>query len=136
MFYLTKIVNGRINVSEPEYLTVTDGLTITNGEALVLTSGKLDKCPDTTVPKFIAGADLSANDTNRVIPVIRVESNQIYSAPLSVVPTAAVVEGAKVTLNVVDGAALGVTADTTSGVATIVSLNGATKAGDKVLVKF
>lgn len=136
MFYLTKIVNGRINVSEPEFLTVTDGLTITNGEALVLASGKLAKCPATTVPEFIAGADLSANDTNRVIPVIRVESNQIYSAPLSVVPTAAVVEGAKVTLNVVDSAALGVTADTTSGVATIVSLNGATKAGDKVLVKF
>ena len=133
MFYLTKIVNGRINVSEPEYHTVTNGLNITNGEALVLASGKLAKCSATTVPQFIAGADLSANDTNRVIPVIRVESNQVYSAPLNAAPTAAVVEGTKVTI---DGDALGVTADTTSGVATIVSLNGATKAGDKVLVKF
>lgn len=130
MFYLTKIVNGRINVSESEYLTVTDGLTITNGEALVLTSGKLAKCSATTVPQFIAGADLSATDTNRVIPVIRVESNQIYEAPVTAVPASI---GIKVAL---DGDALGVTNATTNGVATIVSLNGATKAGDKVLVKF
>jgi len=135
MFFLTKIENGRTNVSEPEYLTVTESLAITNGEALKLTSGKLAKCTATDAPKYIAGADLSATDTDRIIPVIRVESNQVYSAPISAAPGSLAV-GSKVTLNLVSNAAVGVTTVTTNGVATIVSLNGATKADDKVLVRF
>jgi hypothetical protein len=76
--------------------------------------------------------EVSANDTDRNIAVCRVESNQIFEAPITAAPTALNV-GDKVTLA---DTGLGVTATTQSGVATIVSLNGAANAGDKILVRF
>ena len=126
MFYLAKIENGRMNVPEPEYLEA--GAAIACGEALVLTDGKLAKCGATVAPKYIAMSEAAAG---AVVPVCRVESNQVYDVPVSAAPTALKV-GDKVTL---DSDALGVTATTTSGVATIVSLNGATKAGDIITVR-
>ena len=126
MFYLAKIENGRMNVPEPEYLEA--GVAIACGEALVLTDGKLAKCGATVAPKYIAMSEAAAG---AVVPVCRVESNQVYDVPVSAAPTALKV-GDKVTL---DSDALGVTATTTSGVVTIVSLNGATKAGDIITVR-
>lgn len=127
MFYLAKIENGRMNVPEPEYLEA--GAAIACGEALVLADGKLTKCGATVAPKYVAMGD--AKDAGAVIPVCRVESNQVYDVPVSAAPTSLKV-GDKVTL---DSDALGVTATTTSGVVTIVSLNGATKAGDIITVR-
>jgi hypothetical protein len=127
MFYLAKIENGRMNVPEPEYLEA--GAAIACGEALVLADGKLTKCGETVAPKYVAMGDAKA--AGAVIPVCRVESNQVYDVPVSAAPTALKV-GDKVTL---DSDALGVTATTTSGVVTIVSLNGATKAGDIITVR-
>lgn len=132
MFRLIKIENARMNVPEPEYLTATASEAITIGEALVLASGALTKCGATTKPTFIAMAGLSADATDRVIPVCRVEPNQIYEVETAADASAAVV-GTKVTLHT-DG--LQVTATTTSGVAEIVSTNGAAAAGDKILVRF
>ena len=131
MFRLMKIENARINVPEPEYLDVTAAEAVSEGEALVLTSGKLTKCGATTAPQFIAMASLSADATKRTIAVCRVEKNQVYEVPVTAAPTSLNV-GDKVTLNT-DG--LQVTATTTSGVVTIVDLNGATAAGDKVVVR-
>lgn len=131
MFRLIKIENARINVPEPEYLDVTAAEAVSEGEALVLTSGKLTKCGATTAPQFIAMASLSADATKRTIAVCRVEKNQVYEVPVTAAPTSLNV-GDKVTLNT-DG--LQVTATTTSGVVTIVDLNGATAAGDKVVVR-
>lgn len=132
MFNLLKIENARQNVPEPEYLPVTASEEVALGEALVLTSGKLTKCGATTAPTFIAMRSCAADDTNRAIPVCRVESNQLYEVETSDDCSAAVV-GSKVTLHT-DG--LQVTATTTSGVATIVDLNGAEDAGDKIIVRF
>lgn len=131
MFRLMKIENARINVPEPEYLDVTAAEAVSEGEALVLASGKLTKCGATVAPEFIAMASLSAGATKRTIAVCRVEKNQVYEVPVTAAPTSLKV-GDKVTLNT-DG--LQVTATTTSGVVTIVDLNGATAAGDKVVVR-
>ena len=128
MFSLRKIEGGRINVFEPQYLTV-GATAVSTGEALVLTDGKLVKCGATAKPAFIALAD---GDANAEIAVGRVESNQIYEVPVSAAPTALTV-GSKVTLGA-DG--LTVTATTTSGVAEIVDLNGATASGDIIVVRF
>lgn len=76
-------------------------------------------------------ADCAATATNRIIPVARVEANQLYEVPVTAAPTS-LVEGSKVTLHT-DG--MQVTATTTSGVVTVESLNGAAAAGDNIVVR-
>lgn len=132
MFNLVKIENGRQNVGETVFLEVTASEAITKGEALVVSSGKLTKCGATAKPKYIALRDLSATATNRVIGVDPVTPGCIFETTFSATPTSLVV-GSVVTLHT-DG--LQVTATTTSGVATIVNMLGATASGDKVAVKF
>lgn len=126
MFRLIKIEGGRINVPEPLVLTV--GTTaVVSGQGLVLNGGVLVSA-NAGKPAFIALANGAAGAE---IPVARVEPNQIYEVSITAEPTALKV-GDKVTLS----AGTEVTATTTSGVAEIVSLNGATKAGDIVVVRF
>ena len=132
MFKLIKIQNARMNVPEPEFLEATASEAITEGEALVLSSGKLTKCGATAKPAYIAMASLAAAATQRRIPVCRVESNQLYEVAVNATPTSLNV-GDKVTLHT-DG--LVVTATTTSGVAEIADKNGAAAAGDKLIVRF
>lgn len=131
MFKLIKIENARMNVPEPEFLEVTASEAVEIGEALVLTSGKLTKCGATVAPQFIAMGIKTAADTNRTLAVCRVEKNQVYEVPVSAAPTS-LVPGSKVTL-AEDG--LSVTATTNSGVVTVVDLNGAKAAGDKIIVR-
>lgn len=131
MFKLIKIENARMNVPEPVFHEVTASEAVQLGEALVLTSGKLTKCGATVKPEFIAMADCAATATNRIIPVARVEANQLYEVPVTAAPTS-LVEGSKVTLHT-DG--MQVTATTTSGVVTVESLNGAAAAGDNIVVR-
>lgn len=131
MFKLLKIENARENVPSPVFLDVTASEAVAMGEALVLSGGTLTKCGATTAPAFIAMADLTAAAAKRTIPVARVASNQIYEVPVSAAPTSLKV-GDKVTLHT-DG--LQVTATTTSGVVTVENLNGATAAGDKIIVR-
>lgn len=128
MFKLIKIEGGRINVYEPQILPVGDSA-VKSGEALVLASGKLKRCEPNVVPTFIAIADAAANTE---VAVGRVESNQLYEVNASAAPTSLAV-GNKVTISN-DG--LSVTATTTSGVAEIVNLNGATAIGDTLVVRF
>lgn len=131
MFKLLKIENARMNVPEPVFYEATAGEAISVGEALVLTSGKLTKCTATTKPAFIAIGQLEASDANRKVAVCRVESNQVYEVPVTAAPTSLKV-GSKVTIHT-DG--LQVTATTTDGVVTVESLNGATAAGDTIVVR-
>ena len=131
MFKLLKIENARMNVPEPVFYEATANEAISVGEALVLTSGKLTKCPATTKPAFIAIGQLEASDANRKVAVCRVESNQVYEVPVTAAPTSLKV-GSKVTVHT-DG--LQVTATTTDGVVTVESLNGATAAGDTIVVR-
>ena len=126
MFTLRKIEGGRINVYEPLSYPVGTSA-VTEGQALVLSSGKLVKA--TGKPTFIA---LASGAANAEIAVGRVEPNQIYEVPVTAAPTSLAV-GAKVTV-ATDG--LGVTATTTDGVAEIVDLNGAIAANDTIYVRF
>lgn len=131
MFRLIKIENARMNVPEPVFHEVTASEAVQLGEALVLTSGKLTKCGATAKPEFIAMADCAADAAKRLIPVARVEANQLYEVPVTAAPTS-LVEGDKVTLHT-DG--MQVTATTTLGVVTVESLNGAAAAGDTIVVR-
>ena len=131
MFKLIKIENARQNVPEPVFHEVTASEAVVTGEALVLASGKLTRCGATVKPEFIAMTDCAAGDVKRIIPVARVEANQLYEVPIQAAP-ASLVPGSKVTLHT-DG--LQVTATTASGVVTVESLNGAGAAGDKIVVR-
>jgi len=131
MFRLLKIENARMNVPEPVYLDVKASEAVEEGEALVLTSGKLTKCGATATPEYIAMAAKAATDTARTIPACRVESNQVYAVPVTAAPTS-LVAGSKVTLYT-DG--LQVTATTTDGVVTVVDTNGAKAIGDEIIVR-
>ena len=131
MFKLIKIENARMNVPEPVFHEVTEDEAVVMGEALVLTNGKLTKCGATVKPEFIAMADCAADAANRLIPVARVEANQLYEVPVTAAPTS-LVEGSKVTLHT-DG--MQVTATTADGVVTVENLNGATAAGDTIVVR-
>ena len=131
MFKLLKIENARENVPSPVFLDVAANEAVAMGEALVLSGGTLTKCGATTAPAFIAMADLTAAAAKRTSPVARVASNQIYEVPVSAAPTSLKV-GDKVTLHT-DG--LQVTATKDGGVVTVENLNGATAAGDKIVVR-
>ena len=131
MFKLLRIENGRMNVPSPVFHEVTAGLEVEDGTALVLTSGKLTVCGATTKPEFIAMGVKTAADENRKLAVAKCAPNQIYAVPVTAAPTSLKV-GDKVTLST-DG--LQVTATTTNGVITVEDLNGATAAGDEIIVR-
>lgn len=136
MFNLIKIVNGRINVPEPEYLPTTASEVYSEGEALVISSGKLTKASATTRPTHIAMKDYAAPAADSIeLPVARIDNNMIFEAPVTYSAEAkAIALGTKLTL-ATDGC--GVTDVITGGVATVVDTMNANKtAGDKVLVIF
>lgn len=125
MFKLMRYENARLNVPEPIFHQA-DG-TISIGEALVLNGGKLAKCGTTTKPTHIAMGD----SVNGKVAACLVNPNMVFEVPVTEAPASLVV-GNKVTISS-DG--LGVTATTASGVVTIESLNGATAAGDSIVVR-
>ncbi|MBQ7363754.1 MAG: hypothetical protein IJW48_04820 [Clostridia bacterium] len=127
MFKLVKIEGSRINVPEPEYLTVGTAAVVC-GEGLILSSGKLVNC-GTAKPTYIA---LSGADAGAKVAVGRVTPDWVLDVELNAAPTS-LVPGAKVAL--VGGLKVaGAASDT--GVATIISTLGATLAGDVVRVRF
>lgn len=133
MFRLVKIRNGRGNQPEPEKLGATASETYTLGEALVLSGGALTKCGATAKPTYIAGEDYTAPESGaRRVTAYPVSGDMIFEVPLTAAPTS-LTAGSVVTLS---ADALGVTATTTSGVATVVDLTGAAASGDRILVRF
>lgn len=123
MFRLIKILGGRINVPEPEKHLA--GAEIKDGMSLVLSGGKVS--PAKTKPTHIAIGNAKNGEK---VACYAVTPEMIFEVACTAAPAA---EGSLVTINT---DYLKVTATTTDGVATVVSKNGATKAGDKILVKF
>jgi len=122
---MIKIAKMRPMAERPlEYYEGTANEEIVLGEALVMADGKLTKCGATATPEFIS----MGSGTDKVVPVVRVMEEDVYSAPLSEDGTSLYV-GDKVTLSD-DGTE--VTATTTSGVFEITQING-TEVGDTVL---
>jgi hypothetical protein len=117
------------NVPEILQVDATASEAFVVGEALTITSGKVTKASGTTAPKYISAEKKTAVSGDK-LSVYLVEKNQEYETDLTAAGT--LVVGTKVTISS-DG--LGVTATTTSGVATVVEAEGAT-VGSKVLVRF
>ena len=141
MFTLRKIEGGRLNVFEPVVYPVGSSAAVTEGEPLVLTSGKLTKCGATAKPTYIAleSGAASTSDKTVMISVGRVESNQVYEISIAEentnVKIATLVPGTKVSFKfdsngVLEGAS------TVAGAVEIVDTNGATKVGDTIYVRF
>lgn len=105
--------------------TATD---ITAGMALSFTEGELTKCAATAAPVFVAAGP---KDENGMVPVIKVQNYIVFETELSA-SGASLHIGDKVTIDA-DGKR--VTATTSSGVATIVSMDG-TASGSRVCVRF
>ena len=93
MFKLVRIQNAQMNVPEPEYVACGADLAIEEGQALSYSAGKLSVAT-TTVPTFIAAKTITAGATD-VVPVFRVEPQQVWEAPVA----GAVVAGNKYTIN-------------------------------------
>ena len=127
MFGLKKIVGGRINVPEPEEHIA--GVDITPGMALTLSAGKLTKCTGAVTPTHIS---IGSAASGKKVACFAVAHDQVFEVPVSAAPSA-LTEGSKITIAT---DALRVTATTTDGVATIISKNGASAVGDRMLVKF
>lgn len=127
MFDLKKILNGRMNVPEPERHVA--GADIEPGMALTLSAGKLTACTGAKAPTHISMGIAKNGD---LCPVCAVAHDQIYEVEVSAAPTS-LTEGDKVTIGT---DSMTVTATKTDGVATIVALNGAAAAGDKIMIKF
>lgn len=134
MFDLRKIINGRMNVPEPDFLPTTPSEVYAEGEALVLSGGKLTKASGTSKPTHIAAKSYTAPTSNTdKLPCYKVDRNMIFETPVTFSSTpVALTIGSKVTV-ATDG--MGVTDVTTSGVVTVVDTLAADKTtGEKILV--
>ena len=132
MFKLTKILNSGVNVAEPCRLNADESLKYVVGSAAVIKNGKVTNASATEKPELI----IVENEKSREGTVLcaRIFPGMIFECPVSDSPVALRV-GDAVTLDVKDGAAIGVTATTAGGVATVTELNGATNAGDTIFVR-
>ena len=134
MFKLIKIVNSGTNVSEPCKLPKSLTTTMKIGMPLILKDGKVSGCGETDKPTHIAMCNVGNGD--KEVLCYEVNSNMHFETIASISPTALSI-GKTYTLAIDnDGIGFGVTAATTSGVATIIDLCGAKAAGDKITVKF
>ena len=134
MFKLTKIYNSGVNVAEPCRMYTTAGTAYRIGSALTVTAGKLTNATETAKPEYIAAESAAAGEKKTLLcyPVF---DNMVFEAPVSGTPTSIKV-GTKIVLALTEGFADRLGVSTTDGVATVVDTRGATRAGDKIFVKF
>ena len=134
MFKLIKILNSGANVPEPCRIPKAEDTIIKAAEAMILTAGYAQSCPDAQKPEYISLACAAVGETEVVC--YPVSPDMIFETAISASATALSV-GDKVTLSKdTDGASYFVSATTSGGVATITDLSEAKNAGDKVNVKF
>lgn len=134
MFKLIKMMGRGVNVPEPVRLKTTAAVSYKAGTLLKLVSGAAVNCTATDVPAFIAAQDCDA--TKPGVLAYALNADMILESPVSAAPTS-LSAGDKVTLDVDnDSFAVGVSATTTGGVATVFDMNGARAAGDKLLIRF
>ncbi len=134
MFKIVKIFNSSTSVPECVTLDAASATAYSRGAAVTITSGKAAACSATTAPSFIIAQDHAADAADKVL-AYPVTADTVFEVPLGAAPTSLSM-GDTVTLDVVDSQAVGVTATTAGGVATILDLQGATAAGDLILVRF
>lgn len=134
MFKLIKIINSGVNVPEPVRLAKASETVITAGTALTVSNGLIINCTASVAPKYVAIASAPEGATD--VLCYEITEGMRFEAPTSVAPSAYTF-GALVNLATdATGAAYGVGATNTNGVATVVSIDGAQNVGDTVTVKF
>ncbi len=134
MFKIVSILNGRTSVPETVKLNVSASFKFKRGGALVVLSGKATACTATSAPTFISAQDRTDNTATTLL-AYPVTEDLVLEAPVSEDPSSLKI-GQKVTITLSGGQAVGVTATTEGGVATIYDLQGANAIGDPILVRF
>ena len=132
MFEFNKSLSGE-NFQTTAIFPTTASETYTEGEGLVVTSGKLTKTAATVKPTYIAAkAYVAPASGNRDLPVYTVLPHHIFKTTFAA-DASANAEGTLVTLHT-DGAQI--TATATSGVATIIKKLGTGASGTEALIRF
>ena len=132
MFEFVKSLSGE-NFMSPILMPTTASETYTDGEGVVVTSGKITKVGATAVPTYITGeAYVAPASGMREILCYPVLPHYVYKTTFAA-DASGVAEGVKVTLHT-DGAQA--TATTASGVVTLVDKLGTGATGTSVLVRF
>ncbi len=133
MFVIAKILGGRQNVAETLELPVTAGKTYTVGQALTVASGALTAASGAVEAKYIAAESYTAPSSGaRKLRCYRITPDMLFEVGISAYSASTQKVGAKLQFST-DGSLVTATAAETGG-AEIVDLNGAAKAGDKILV--
>ena len=126
MFKCVKSSAGTMNVPETVYLPITADEAVAEGEALVLSGGKLTKA--TASVNYIA----LKSQTGGEIPCMRVTSNDVFECEI----TSDLSENDLGDLLALSSDGMNVGAKSTSGKAEIVSFQDGKTVGKKVFVRF
>lgn len=135
MFALKRIINGRVNVSEPLHIAanVTSPTTFAAGTAVSFDSkGVLAPVKGDATAEYVVWAD-TACPVGGTVPVILITKDMLFDVPMSVTPTG-VAAGKKLTI-ADDSASVTATAVTDNFGAYVVDTNGAAAAGDVITVR-
>lgn len=135
MFTLKRIVNGRVNVSEPILMDsgVTSATTFTAGTAVAFVSGKLTVVGGDKTAEYVVYDTTTCSAATDKVPLLLVTTDMLFEAPLSAAPTGMVI-GGKYQLDS-EGKKVTATAVTTNFGAYLVDKCGATSDGDMILVR-
>lgn len=133
MFKLIKIEYGHGNVPEPILVPAAAG-TYKEGDALVVSSNKVAKASGDVNAAYICYAGKTVTSTDSDLLVYKVTPAMLFEAPLSAAVGSTVKFGAKLTIDST-GEKVTATAATTNFGAYVESVNGASVAGDKVIVR-
>ncbi len=134
MYHLIKIKNARTNVPEPMRLALSAAVTVDRGLPVTVKNGLLTVCNDksTVSPTHIT---LAAVENEPFVLCYEVTPDMVFETAVTASP-AAVRLGTEYLLSA-DGASMGTVAVSGSlRGATVVGMNGAKRAGDKLLVSF
>ena len=135
MFKLVKILNSGSNVAEPIRVKAGIGRTYTPGAAGRITGVKnmpAENCSGATTPDFIFGEEAKAR-SGKQIKAYPVSRHMIFLTSFSETPTD-ILDGDHVTFSANGDS---ITADKDSGgCVEIYDMNGATREGDSVYVRF
>lgn len=134
MFNLKRIVNGRINVSEPIVMAsgVSTQTTFDEGTAVAFVAGVLAPISGDATAEYVVAKTTECAAAEDKVPLILVTKDMIFEAPLSETPTEMKVAG-KYTLD--GGNSVTATPVTDGFGAYVVDTMGAAKTGDTVLVR-
>lgn len=134
MFNLRRIINGRVNVSEPLLMAsgVTSTTTFTAGTAVTFVSGKLTAVSGDEKAEYIVNCTTECKAADDKVPLILVTPDMLFETTVSADPASMVI-GGKYTIGT-GGTDVTATAAESAG-AYLVDKLGATASGDTILVR-